>query len=79
MWTLYSLPRGKCRQNPTYERQSISRPMGIVAPIPKKVGPRIQKNPNFLKKTDKNHPKSKPSKTSRHMPKLAIRPSIRGL
>ena len=35
-------------------------------------GPRIPKN-------RKNHPKSKNSKTSRDMPKLAIRPSTRGL
>ena len=35
--------------------------------------------PDFLLKTEKNHPKSKNSKMSRNMPKLAIRPSTRGL
>ena len=41
-------------------------------------GPRIPKNPNFLKNR-KNHPKHKNSKMSRNIPKLAIRPSTRGL
>ena len=41
-------------------------------------GPRIPKNPIFLK-NGKNHPKRKNSKTSRDMPKLAIRLSTRGL
>ena len=43
--------------NPAYGRQSISRPMRIVAPIPQKSGPRIPKNP--IKKNGKNHPKLK--------------------
>ena len=41
-------------------------------------GPRIPKNPIFLK-SRKNHPKRKNSKTSRDMLKLAIRPLTRGL
>ena len=41
-------------------------------------GPRIPKNPIFLK-NGKNHQKLKNSKTSRDMPKLAIHPSTRGL
>ena len=40
-------------QNPAYGRQSISRPMRIVAPIPQQGGPRIPKNPNCLKKRKK--------------------------
>ena len=35
--------------------------------------------PNFFRKTEKNHPKRKNSKTSRDMPILAIYPSTRGL
>ena len=41
-------------------------------------GPRILENPIFLKNR-KNHAKRKNSKMSRDMPKLAIRPSTRGL
>ena len=41
-------------------------------------GPRIPKNPIFLINR-KNHPKRRNSKTSRDMPKLAIRPMTRGL
>ena len=41
-------------------------------------GPKIPKTPIFLK-NGKNHPKRKNLKTSRDMPKLAIRPSTRGL
>ena len=33
------------RKNPAYGRQSISRPMRIIAPMPKEGGPRIPKNP----------------------------------
>ena len=66
------------KKNPAYGRQSISRPMPIVAPMPQQSGPRIPKNPNFLK-NGKNHPKRKNSKTSRDMSKLAIYPSTRGL
>ena len=65
------------KKNPAYGRQSISRPMRIVAPIPQQGGPEIPKNPIFLK-NGKNHPKRKNSKTSRDMPKLAIYPSTRG-
>ena len=65
-------------KNPAYGRQSISRPMRIVAPIPQQGGPRIAKNPNFLK-NGKNHPKRKNSKRPRDMPILAIYPSTRGL
>ena len=67
-----------CRKNPAYGRQSISRPMRIVAPMPQEGGPRIPQNPNFLK-NGKNHQKRKNSKTSRNMPILATRPSTRGL
>ena len=35
--------------------------------------------PDFFLKNGKNHPKRKNSKMSRNMPKLAIRPSARGL
>ena len=35
------------KKNPAYWRQSISRPMQIVAPIPQQGGPRIPQNPNF--------------------------------
>ena len=45
-------------KNPEYGRQSISRPMRIVAPIPQQGGPRIPKNPIFLTKL-KNQPKLK--------------------
>ena len=41
-------------------------------------GPRIPKNPIFFK-NGKNHQKRKNLKMSRHMPKLVIRPSTRGL
>ena len=41
-------------------------------------GPLTPKNQIFLKNR-KNHPKRKNSKTSRNMPKLVIRPLIRGL
>ena len=41
-------------------------------------GPRIPQNPNCLK-NGKSPPKSKNSKTSKNMPKLAICPSTRGL
>ena len=117
------------KKNPTYGRRSISRPMRIVAPMPKEGGPRIPQNPIFFEKrkkssktqklknvlkyakisdtpfdqrslihweawfpggtrisknpiflkNGKNHPKRKNSKTSRDMPKLAIRPSTWGL
>ena len=66
------------RKNSAYGRQNISQPMRIVAPIPQQGGPRIPKNPIFLK-NGKNHPKRKNSKTSRDMPILAIYPSTRGL
>ena len=36
-------------KNPAYGKQSISRPMRIVAPIPQQGGPRIPKNQNLLK------------------------------
>ena len=65
-------------KNPEYGRQSISQQMRIVAPIPQENGPRIPKNPIFLK-NGKNHPKRKNSKTSRDLPILAIYPSTRGL
>ena len=42
------------------------------------IGQRIPQNLFFLKNR-KNYPKRKTSKTSRNMPKLAIRPSTRGL
>ena len=42
------------------------------------VGPRIPQNPIFLK-NKKNQPKRKNSKTSRNMPKFAIRPLTRDL
>ena len=64
--------------NPAYGRQSISRPMRIVAQMPQEGGPRIPQNPIFLK-NGKNHPKRKNSKMSRNMPKLAIHPLTRGL
>ena len=43
--------KGECPSwtNPAYGRQSISRPMRIVAPMPLEGGPRIPKNPIFLK------------------------------
>ena len=66
------------RKNPAYGRQSISRPMWIVAPMPQEGGPRIPKNPIFLK-NGKNHLKRKNSKTSKDIPKLAIGPLTRGL
>ena len=43
-------------KNPAYGRQSLSRPMRIVAPMPQEGGPRIPKNPIFLK-NGKNHQK----------------------
>ena len=52
--------------------------MQIVAPIPQYGGPRIPKNPIFMK-NGKNHPKHKNSKISGNMPKLAIHPSTKGL
>ena len=64
-------------KNPAYGRQSISWPMRIVAPIPQQGEPRIPQNPIFF--YGKNHPKRKNSKTSKTMPKLAIRPLTRGL
>ena len=64
-------------KNPAYGRQSISRPMQIVAPMPLEGGPRIPQNPFFF--NGKNHLKRKNSKTSSDMPKLAIRPLTRGL
>ena len=48
-------------------RQSISRPMRIVAPIPQYGGPRIPQKPIFLKNR-KNHLKRKNSKPSSNMP-----------
>ena len=45
-------------KNPAYGRQSFSRPMRTVAPIPQQDGPRIPKNPIFLK-NGKMHPKRK--------------------
>ena len=65
-------------KNPTYGRQSISRQMRIVAPIPQYGGPRIPQTPIF-KKNGKNYPKRKNSKMSRNLPKLAICPLTRGL
>ena len=41
-------------KNPAYGRQSISRPMRIVAPIPQQGGPRIPKNPILLKNGKKS-------------------------
>ena len=58
-------------KNLKYGRQSISRPLRIVAPIPQ--------NTEFFEENKKNHEKRKTSKTSRNMPKLAINPSTRGL
>ena len=79
MPTHASLDIGKTNnKNPAYGRQSISRPMQIVAPIPQQGGPRIPQSPIFFKNV-KNHPKRKNSKTSRNMQKLAICPSTRGL
>ena len=69
---------GLITKNPAYGRQSISRPMRIVARMPYKGGTRIPQNPIFFN-NGKNHPKRKNSKTSRKMPKLAICPSTRGL
>ena len=66
------------KKNPAYGRQSISRPMRIVSPIPQLVGPRIPENQKKLK-NGKNHPKRENSKMSRDMPILAIYPSTRGL
>ena len=64
----------KCQvKNPAYGRQSISRPMRIIAPIPQLGGPRIAKNPHFLK-DGINHPKRKNSKKSRNMPKIRNMP-----
>ena len=65
------------KKNPAYGRQSISTDadsstdttVGLTKNTPK---------PIFLK-NGKNHPKCKKSKTSRNMPKLAIRPLTRGL
>ena len=65
-------------KNIAYGRQSISRPMRIVALIPQYGGPRIPKNHKFFKNGE-NHLKRKNSKTFRNMPNLAIRPSTRGL
>ena len=62
-----SLPLSK---NPAYGNQSISRAMQLVAQMPK--------NPIFLKNR-KNYANCKTSKTSRNMPKLAIRPTTTGL
>ena len=45
-------------KNPAYRRQSISRPMRIVAPIPQKGGPKIPKYMIFLK-NGKHHLKRK--------------------
>ena len=54
-----------------------TQPMRKVAPIPQQGGPRIPKNPIFLK-NGKNHPKRKNSKMSRDMPKqrLTLRPEV---
>ena len=41
-------------KKPSYGRESISRPMPIVAPIPQQGGPRIPKNPNCLKNRKKS-------------------------
>ena len=51
-------------KNPEYGRQSISRPMQIVAPMPCEGGQGIPKNPIFFL-NGKNHPRRKNSKTSR--------------
>ena len=75
---IYDTGSVKYIKNPAYGRQSISRPMRIVAPIPQQGGPRIPENPIFLK-NGKNHPKRKNSKRPRDMPILAIYPSTRGL
>ena len=68
----------RVKKNPAYGRKSISRPMRIVAPIPRQGGPSTPKNHFFLK-NGKNHSKRKNSKMSRDMPKLAIYPLTRGL
>ena len=49
-------------KNPAYGRQSISRPMRIVARIPQYGRPRIPQNAIFLK-NGKNHPKRINSKS----------------
>ena len=49
------------KKNPANGRQSISRPMWIVAPIPQLGWPRIPKNPFFLKNA-KYHPNCKTQK-----------------
>ena len=53
------------RKNPADRRHQLSWPMRIVAPIPKKGGPRIHKNQKKIKNR-KNNPKRKNSKKSRH-------------
>ena len=58
------------QKNPAYGRQSISRPMRIEAQIPQQGGPRIPKNPNFLK-NGKNYPKCKNSKNVQRYAKIS--------
>ena len=60
-------------QNPGYGRQSISRLMRIVAPIPQYGGPRIPHNPIFLKNR-KNHQKHKNSKNLQKYDKISDTP-----
>ena len=64
-------------KNPAYGRQSISRPMRIVAPMPQEGGPRIPQNPIFLK-NGKNHPNAKTQKSLEicQSQRYALRPEV---
>ena len=60
-------------KNPAYGRQSISRPMRIVAPMPQEGGPRIPKNPIFFQKRKKSS-KTKNSKNVQKYAKISNTP-----
>ena len=50
----YSFKMIRISKDPAYGRQNISRRMQIIALIPQQGGPRIPKNPNFLKSGKKS-------------------------
>ena len=65
-------------KNPAYGRQSISRPMRIVAPMPQEGGPRIPQNQIFFEKQKKS---SKTQKTQKRLEicqyqRYALRPEV---
>ena len=66
------LKYAKISDRPFDQRSQIHREAWFLG------GPRIPKNPIFLEKQKKS-PKTQNSKTSRDIPKLAIRPLTRGL